>query len=63
MRTNSGNERPAAWSLRALAQDNGGGTAIEYALIAGGIGLVIAVTVPGVGTALNNFFTGLAGSF
>lgn len=50
-------------SLRTFAQNDAGATAIEYALIAGGIGLAIAVTVPGVGAALNDFFTGLAGSF
>lgn len=50
-------------ALRALARNDEGATAIEYALIAGGIALAIAATVPTVGTALSDGFTAIAGSF
>jgi pilus assembly protein Flp/PilA len=36
-----------------LLSDQSGATAIEYALIAAGISIVIVTTVQGIGTALN----------
>jgi len=40
-----------------FAKDESGATAIEYGLIAAGIGVAIVVTVGGVGSALNTMFT------
>jgi len=37
--------------------DQSGATAIEYALIAGGIALVIIAAVQGIGTSLNTNFS------
>ena len=48
---------------RMLARNDEGATAIEYALIAGGIGVGIAAIVPTVGTALSQAFTTMAGWF
>ena len=39
-----------------LLQDRRGATAIEYGLIAAGIGVTIAVTVGTIGTDLNTMF-------
>jgi len=39
-----------------FAKDESGATAIEYGLIAAGIGVAIVVTVGGVGSALNTMF-------
>lgn len=41
---------------RRLARDEAGATAIEYALIAGGISIVIVATVNSLGTTLNDLF-------
>jgi len=41
--------------IRFLCEESGA-TAIEYALIAGGIALVIVATVQGLGTTLNATF-------
>ncbi|MFN4354345.1 Flp family type IVb pilin [Parvibaculum sp.] len=43
-------------SLRNLVRAEGGATAIEYALIAAGISLVIIVAAGTIGTALNTSF-------
>jgi pilus assembly protein Flp/PilA len=43
--------------LYRFLQDQSGVTAIEYALIAAGIGIAIAVVVVNVGSALVNIFT------
>jgi pilus assembly protein Flp/PilA len=42
--------------------DNCGGTAIEYCLIAAGISIVIVVAVNGMGTTLNAAFTSVSSS-
>ncbi len=50
---------------RLLAQfivDEGGATAIEYALIAGGISIVIITAVSGVGSAVSAKFTQVSDS-
>jgi pilus assembly protein Flp/PilA len=43
-------------SLRAFARAENGATAIEYALIAGGISIVILTAVTSIGSTLNNTF-------
>jgi len=40
-----------------FTKDESGATAIEYGLIAAGIGVAIATIVQGVGTDLNTLFT------
>jgi pilus assembly protein Flp/PilA len=45
--------------LRFL-RDNSGVTAIEYALIAGGISIVILAAVQSIGTTVTGTFTGVA---
>ena len=40
-----------------FAKDESGATAIEYGLIAAGIGVAIVATVGGVGSQLNTLFT------
>ncbi|MFQ5626894.1 MAG: Flp family type IVb pilin [Methyloligellaceae bacterium] len=40
-----------------FANDESGATAIEYGLIAAGIGVAIVTTVGGVGSQLNTMFT------
>ena len=42
-----------------LANENGA-TAIEYALIAGGIAVVIVAAVNGLGTKVNSLFTSVS---
>lgn len=42
--------------------DESGATAIEYAIIAGGIALVIIVAVDSIGTSLNTVFTSVNNS-
>jgi pilus assembly protein Flp/PilA len=44
----------------AFLTDESGTTAIEYALIAAGIALVIVAAVNSVGTSLNTTFTSVA---
>ena len=48
---------------RDFARDRSGATAIEYALIAGGISIVIVASVSGVGSELVAIFTSVAGLF
>ncbi len=43
--------------LRAFLRDQSGATAIEYALIAAGISIVIIVSVTSIGTTLNSTFS------
>ena len=43
-------------ALRAFVEDETAATAIEYALIAGGISIVIIASVSSVGTTLNGIF-------
>lgn len=49
--------------LRRFTSNNSGATAIEYALIAGGISIVIVVSVSGVGDELVSIFTEVQGIF
>lgn len=42
--------------------DESGATAIEYAIVATGISIVIVAAVNGIGTVLTTTFTGLATS-
>ncbi|MGP9811869.1 Flp family type IVb pilin [Rhodopseudomonas sp. NSM] len=43
--------------ISRFISDTSGATAIEYALIAAGLSIVIAVTVNGLGAKLNNNYT------
>jgi len=49
--------------LRRFTHESSGATAIEYALIAGGIGIVIVTSVSGVGDELVTIFTSVQGIF
>lgn len=42
--------------VKRFANDESGATAIEYGLIAAGIGVAIVTTVGGVGSELNTLF-------
>jgi pilus assembly protein Flp/PilA len=46
-----------------LADDERGATAIEYAMIAAGIGVAIAATVTSLGSAVSNLYTSIASIF
>ena len=46
--------------LRRFLKDTRGATAIEYALIAAGISIVIVVAVTAIGTSLNTMFTSVS---
>jgi len=48
--------------LARFVDDECGATAIEYALIAGGISIVIVTAVNGVGTALSTKFSDVSTS-
>ena len=49
---------------RGAAGDEQGATAIEYAMVAAGVGLAVATTVWSVGSALKaNFYDSLAAMF
>jgi pilus assembly protein Flp/PilA len=50
-------ELPMTNIVSRFVKDESGATAIEYALIAGGISIVIVVAVNLVGTSLNTTFT------
>ena len=43
-------------TLRAFIEDETAATAIEYALIAGGLSIVIVAAINSVGTTLNSIF-------
>jgi pilus assembly protein Flp/PilA len=43
-----------------LAKDESGATAIEYALIAAGISIVIVAAVNSIGTSLNSTFSSIS---
>lgn len=49
--------------LRRYAADTDGATAIEYALIAGGIGVVIVTGIEAVGISLNAVFNSIVPLF
>jgi pilus assembly protein Flp/PilA len=59
-------ERRQEFSMRRLLArfvgDECGATAIEYALIAAGISIVIVTAVNGIGTALSQKFTDISSS-
>lgn len=48
---------------RRCATDESGATAIEYALVASGVGAAVAATVFGLGTTLQTFYTSVAALF
>ncbi len=43
-----------------FARDESAATAIEYAMIAGGIAIAIVLAVQGIGTTLNTTFTSVS---
>ena len=43
--------------LRAFLTDESGATAIEYALIAGSLSIVIVASVTSIGTKIKSYFT------
>ena len=53
---------PTMHMLRRFLRCETGATAIESAIIAGGIALAIVAGVTAIGTPLNNTFTAVAGS-
>jgi Flp pilus assembly pilin Flp len=56
--------RPSFWHQFArFGVDDGGATAIEYAMIASGIGGFLAVTIFALGGKVNTLFTNLSGMF
>jgi len=46
--------------VRHFLYDESGATAIEYALIAGGISIVIVTAAQSIGTSLNSTFTSVS---
>jgi pilus assembly protein Flp/PilA len=48
--------------LIRFVKDDSGATAIEYGLIAAATGIALALVMPGIGTALQNTFTSIAGA-
>jgi len=52
--------RPIWIALRRFAGDEGGSTAIEYALIASGISIAIVGIVGGLGTNVKNMFASVS---
>ena len=53
--------KPAASRLLArFLRDEGGTTAIEYAMIASGVSIVIVGTIATLGTAVKGFYTSVA---
>ena len=56
---NTGDPQMNKLVLRFL-RDNSGVTAIEYALIAGGISIVILAAVQSIGATVNGTFNGVA---
>jgi pilus assembly protein Flp/PilA len=52
--------RATCTALQRLVRDEGGATAIEYALIASGISIVIAGTVATLGSNVQGFYTSVA---
>jgi pilus assembly protein Flp/PilA len=49
--------------LARYCSDQSGATAVEYALVASGVGVAVAATVWALGSSVNNLFTTLAGLF
>ena len=56
--------RSMVWTARRLLRDERGATAIEYSLIAAGVGMAIITTVFGVGSNLQaNWYAKIASIF
>jgi pilus assembly protein Flp/PilA len=56
--------RSAMALMRArLASDEQGATAIEYALIAAGIGAALAATITGLGSVVTGLYQSIAAAF
>jgi pilus assembly protein Flp/PilA len=53
---------PVAAPILRFARDEHGATAIEYAMIASGIGVVIAATVVNLGSTVKGLFTNVSTS-
>lgn len=49
--------------VRSFLRNESGATAIEYAIIAGGISIAIVVAALGIGTKLNTTFTIIDSAF
>jgi pilus assembly protein Flp/PilA len=49
--------------LTCFCADEGGATAIEYAMIASGVGAAVAAAVYSLGSKVNSLYTTLAGLF
>jgi pilus assembly protein Flp/PilA len=49
--------------VKAFAADNGGATAIEYALIAGLISIMVVTWATNIGSTLNSVFTSVLTGF
>jgi pilus assembly protein Flp/PilA len=49
--------------LSRFCIDESGATAIEYAMVASGVGVAVAATVYSLGSKVNSLFTNLAGLF
>jgi pilus assembly protein Flp/PilA len=54
---------PARQVLARFYGDESGATSIEYAMIASGVGAVVAATVYLIGNSVKNMFTTLSGLF
>ena len=50
----------AGTALRLFMADEGGTTAIEYALIASGVSIIIAASVVAIGSSVQGMFQGIA---
>jgi pilus assembly protein Flp/PilA len=50
-------------SLRDFVRDDGGATAIEYALIASGVAATIAAVVMTMGTSVQDMYQSVANAF
>jgi pilus assembly protein Flp/PilA len=57
------NLRATVAVLRRRLADDKGATAIEYALVAAGIGVAVAATVASLGSATANLFASVAALF
>jgi len=49
--------------IRLFADDDNGATAIEYALLASGVGAAVAATVFGLGSTVQSLYTSVAALF
>jgi len=58
----SQDDRAIITSIKRLLRDDGGATAIEYAMIASGVAVAIAATVATLGSTVNGLFTSVSTS-